>query len=220
MPYSHVPTSGQSLGVTRDPIRNNFLILEQTINENHVAIDAASQGNHGNVIFSQVTPQLPTDANDIEFYNKDDAAGLPQIWMVPQNTLIGDVATASRQLTAGDITEATFGTNAAYTPAPTHFDQFGGWTFLAGNIVLQYGHVTKTDATAGIVAVNVGMPLKWSGGVATPNIYSVSAIFRSASDPNVTFMRNTTFQDTFIRFTCNADIRNQDSIYWMAIGQI
>ncbi len=41
-----IPTSGQSLGVTRDPIRNNFSAINTTIAVNHVAMNLADQGKH------------------------------------------------------------------------------------------------------------------------------------------------------------------------------
>lgn len=46
MPYNAVPNSGQSLGQTRDQLRNNIQSLKDSLAQNHVDLDNVNVGKH------------------------------------------------------------------------------------------------------------------------------------------------------------------------------
>lgn len=147
MPFVSVPNAGQSLGATRDQIRNNILDIKNSLAVNHVDLDnAPNTGKHIMTNFVQISlaAQKPTtSATEVALYN--DVATTGQIYICPPNTTQGD---KKKLLTAGDISLATFGTNTNYPTIVAGQD--GGWTFLPGGLLLQYGKMT-TNATTGVV---------------------------------------------------------------------
>ena len=42
----NIPNTGQSLGITKNPIRNNFTAIVEDLDKNHIAIDATGRGKH------------------------------------------------------------------------------------------------------------------------------------------------------------------------------
>ena len=154
MPFVSVPNAGQSLGATRDQIRNNILDIKNSLAINHVDLDnAPDTGKHIMTNFVQVSAaaQKPTtSATEVALYN--DVATTGQIYICPPNTTQGD---KKKLLTAGDISLATFGTNTNYPTIVAGQD--GGWTFLPGGLLLQYGKFT-TATVSGVVF----FPIKFS----------------------------------------------------------
>ncbi len=67
--YELVPNSGQSLGQTRDPIRNNFLEIKNSFDVNHNDFDAANTGKHFFVEFPAGTDKT-TSGNEVGVYCK------------------------------------------------------------------------------------------------------------------------------------------------------
>jgi hypothetical protein len=209
MVYNAVPNSGQTLGQTRDQIRNNIQALKDSLAHNHVDLDTgADTGNHANVIFKQSPPQLATGAKEIEVFNKDDGAGIPQLWMLPQNMPLPpagppNTTTALRQWTSGDITDVNFG-------AATN-----GWAFLPGNLLIQYGTVSSVANTG-----TVTYPIAF----AAPAYSVTTSAFHAASTPGsqATYSIKNTVADflaaSFVwkQITNSADYKG---FFWIAIGR-
>lgn len=73
----NVPNTGQSLGETKNPIRNNFSILRNTIAENHYDVNNPNFGKHGTLIMPVVGnsdfPNPPTTlALEGALYTKEE----------------------------------------------------------------------------------------------------------------------------------------------------
>ncbi len=176
MPFVSVPNAGQSLGVTRDQIRNNILDIKNSLAVNHVDLDnAPDTGKHLMTNFVQVSAAAEkptTSATEVALYN--DVATTGQIYICPPNTIQGD---KKKLLTAGDISLATFGTNTNYPTVVTGQD--GGWTFLPGGLLLQYGRFT-TGAVSGVLT----FPVKFS---ATPYSIITTGIFGAGGTNPTTY---------------------------------
>ena len=140
-----MPNTGQTLQQTRDQIRNNIQFVKDSLAINHVDLDnAPDTGKHVMTNFVQISAasQKPTtSATEVALYN--DVATTGQIYICPPNTTQGD---KKKLLTVGDISLPTFATSTNYPPAVTGQD--GGWTFLPGGLLFQYGRFT-TNASSG-----------------------------------------------------------------------
>ena len=51
MALINVPLAGQSLGITRDPVNNNFSTINSAFLVDHVEYNTAGQGKHNKVTF-------------------------------------------------------------------------------------------------------------------------------------------------------------------------
>ncbi len=73
---SNIPQSGQSLGQTRDSVRNNFGNYNTVVSVDHVAPNASGQGQHKQVTFNAANvPAAGTTTPPILFTNIQDGAG-------------------------------------------------------------------------------------------------------------------------------------------------
>lgn len=135
----NIPISGDTLGGTRDRIRANFQLISSINSVNHVAYGALGQGKHK---FLQMPEQLSaptTGANEGGFYAK--------VGTNPAETNLfyrGESDNFEYQLTrVNSVETATFATN---TP-PYIANHNGGWTFLPGSMLLQYGRRNTIGAS-------------------------------------------------------------------------
>lgn len=114
MVYSLIPNAGQSLGQTRDGIKENFTTLQTAFNVDHVDLDASGQGFHAKVNFPEGSaPSVATGS--VVMYAKDTNSR-PTIWMRQENN------GTEIQLSGPDPTVST-----------------NGKTFLPGGLLLQWG---------------------------------------------------------------------------------
>jgi len=65
MSLTILPTAGQSLNVTRDPIRNNFSLIQNAFIVDHVDFNIVNQGMHNQVTLPTHTGAAPAGANII-----------------------------------------------------------------------------------------------------------------------------------------------------------
>jgi hypothetical protein len=128
MTYVLFPNSSQSLGQTQAGIKNNFSLIQTTIDQNHIDLNLAGKGKH-TVIQMPVLGSIPVNpvppgglvAGDATLYSKTTNA-TSNFFFSP------DASGNEYQLTRG-IT-ASFANFGAATK---------GWTFLPGGLLLQYG---------------------------------------------------------------------------------
>jgi len=66
-----IPTTGQSLGITKFPIQNNFTAIVEDMDTNHVAIGAVGRGKHKFMQMPEQVPAPATDANEGALYTKE-----------------------------------------------------------------------------------------------------------------------------------------------------
>lgn len=114
MALNVVPNAGQSLAVTRDPIRNNFGTINAAFLVDHVEYNIADQGKHKQVTFPNNAPPAAPIANEIKLYNAN-GGGIPQLFV---------------QRVAAPALNIPF-TQATYVSP--------GYTYLPSGIIIQWG---------------------------------------------------------------------------------
>jgi hypothetical protein len=137
------PTTNDSLGSTRNKFFTNTASVKTFLDVNHYDFGNTLYGNHKWVLYGRQTGTFPDtttpSALSIATYGSSDGTRT-QLWFQPSNDATGAKAI---QLTAGDVTAATFSTNTAYVA-----NLNGGWTFLPGKMLLQYGSFNPNTITA------------------------------------------------------------------------
>lgn len=136
--------SGDTLVSSRDPIRTNFTLLEDRFNENHVNLDGGVGG--GKHSFLQIPETLTanilaTADNEVGFYAKFANVPVPTASLFYRSQSSGSEYQLTRAVDT-DILE--FGTNTQYEVGPPTLN--GGWTFLPGGLIMQYGRVNSPSA--------------------------------------------------------------------------
>ena len=199
MVFVSLPNSGQSLGQTRAAIKNNFDLIKTTVDQNHLDFDVAGAGKHYaiQIPITGATPPGGFVVGDANLYarNSDTQS---QVIFKP------DASVNEYQLTrANDTYFATFATNTGYLANHT-----GGWTFLPGGMLLQYG-ARAVPGNNGVIT----FPRPFTNAA-----YSVQLSI-SVSDNNertVGVNRNLLPTNTTINYVCSSG--GNDFVYWYAIG--
>jgi hypothetical protein len=201
----NVPLTGQSLNETRDPIKNNFTVIDNDFQQDHVAFNESGAGKHNQCIFPQVSSNGPaTSANENAIYSKD-VGGEPHLFWRPESQAAGG---DEYQLTlASTANTATFATNTTYTGSNN-----GGWTFLPGGLILMYGSldISVTGANGG--SGSVTYPFAFPSGNGP---FSIST---SITNPALTIRLSGTTSDTGFSASLTASSNGTSTIIWMAIG--
>lgn len=210
----NIPIAGESLGSTRDRIRENFQQNALVEEVNHVAFGAIGQGKHKYVTM----PAFLTYPN-----RAPPPPGIPGegvIWTTPsiskgasvENNLFftPDGSTVEAyQLTRCITTDTnTFATFVNYPVAVPVANQYGGWTFIPGGMLLQYGRMTETSATSNSTPVTFPIPFN-----STP--FSIT-VTRNQSAASTTTYGVGNITTTGFNFRSNN--KSIDVFYWMAIG--
>lgn len=202
MSYDPRPNaSGDTLRDSRDPIRTNFIILQDRFDENHVDLDGGAGGGKHSFLQMPEQASAPTTAsNEAGFYAK--------VGTSPAETNLffrGESSGFEYQMTkaiAGSTTE--FATNTAYVANHT-----GGWTFLPGGLIMQYG-ARSSPGTSGVIT----FPLLFPSGY-----FSISlTLSRNASSSNQTISVDNAVGVSAASFAYRSTSSNTDPIYWTAIG--
>lgn len=199
----NIPQAGETLGGTRSRINANFQFLNTAFSADHTPLTTSNAGKH---IFLHMpeTTAASTVANEGGLYTK--------VGTSPAETNLffrGESSGYEYPLTRVDSSNtSTFGNNGSYGSPPSGFTQTGGWTFLPGELILQYGTYGKTD--------NLGS----SGTIQFPKTFP-SAVYtvvicqqRTSSTRAYSVNAITTSSFTFISETSGSD-----AIKWMAIGK-
>jgi len=131
-----IPTANDDLDVSQVDIQQNFLQANVTMGINHYPFDDATINNGKHKFLDMPATTLPViAAGDAGFYPKT-ANGATQLFFTPDNS------TNEYQLTRSDAANfGTFSTSSIYPSVPANPSQNGGWTFLPGGLILQYGYV-------------------------------------------------------------------------------
>lgn len=128
-----VPQPGQSLNITRDPIRNNFSVLDTAFSVDHVAYNTANQGMHNKVTMPvQGAPPVTAAAQMALFTQVSALTGVPEL--------------AIRRESNGAVIEMTAADGAV------------GWTRLASGLLIKYGVSNGTGFTTVTFPVAPGIP--------------------------------------------------------------
>lgn len=200
-----IPISGETLGSTRDRIRGNF--QENAVVEavNHVAFNSVGKGKHKFLQMPEQVSAPVTLVNEAGFYSK---AGLNP---AEANLFFrGENNGFEYQLTkAYSAQTATFGNNTNYQVGPPSLN--GGWTFLPGGLILQYGYTNSISSSS---SRTVTFPVIFPNEVISINITGL----RAASSPGDTDAWVSTGYTTtsFVIFNNGS---HSFQYFWQAIGR-
>jgi hypothetical protein len=192
----NIPTSGQSLGVTRVPFFNNFNTINTTISVNHVAMNDANQGKHK---FLQMPTQgsAPSTAADESGVYSKKVASINNLFFAQGNRAKQYQLTTVVATSNGD---SRFGTFTNYSG-----NNSGGWTFLPGGLILQYG---KFEGLGQNPTVTFPVPF-----LNPSSVYSVTVTPVASS--TMEFVVNTITATTF---DYRLSAIPTSGAYWWAIG--
>lgn len=135
-----IPTGLVNLDTDYQALQNNFRQLDISFGLNHIKFSVGpDNGKHTYVeMVNNVTIPAGLAANEVTLYTKTTSS-VTDIFVTPDNSA------NEYQLTLSDSAHfASFGADINYSPPVT--GQNGGWTFLPGGLLLQYG-----TSTSGIV---------------------------------------------------------------------
>lgn len=158
MALNVVPNAGQSLAVTRDPIRNNFGTINAAFLVDHVEYNIANQGQHNKVTMPVQggAPVFAAGSNGL--YNLNNVTTTKNELYVHKQTQAG---TADIPFTASAMS------NLAFAACDD------GWTYLPSGLLIKWG---AQAANAAAVAVT---PTVTSGG---PNFQRVFRVMVTPFD--------------------------------------
>jgi len=205
MTYTNsIPVSGDSLGSTRDRIRVNFEQIAIVEAINHVAFDSLGEGKHK---FLQM-PGVTASGAGVPGTVADEAGFYSDVGTSPAEANLffrGESNGLSYQLTRADQTNnATFATN---TVALGSANGFGGWTFIAGNLLIQYGSFNPNTSTT------VSFPIAFTS---TPFSVQLTLSSDNNSTHRVGISTGTLTNSQFV-FEGSVNVHS-NPIYFLAIG--
>lgn len=204
------PASTDNLSVSQGDIQGNFQTANTIMNINHYPFDdvTTNKGMHRFVELPRVgaPPGSLTPANGVVYTGT--ANGETQLFYSPDNSNI------AYQLTATNSTEnATFKTNTNY--APVIAGRLGGWTFLPGGLLLQYG-------TLNVAIIGTPTTLLFPRAflaLTVPYSITLGFINNGGDSPaeNAVYVKQGTVTNIGCDLT-NSSAGDLTSVYWMAIG--
>ena len=209
--YTGFPTPEDSLGGTQLKFFTNWASVKTFVDTNHYDFANTLAGNHKWVLYGRQTGTFPDTSSPsaltIATYAAADSTPRTQLWFQPQNDATGANAI---QLTAGDVTDAAFSTNAAYTTVPAQTNRLGGWTFLPGGLLMQYGSINIAVSAATTI-----YPVEFSGSPYSLQITPYFSGIAPSSKPEIIVSLSGSPTKTF---TFAAGNSNATGYFWIAIG--
>ncbi len=164
----NIPSQGQKLGNTRDPIRNNFTAAFNAMAADHFSFGQPNFGRHNKIRFPKVQTQSPgTGTNEYAVYTKT-VGSLSQVFCQGQGQAPGG---ADFQLTAPFLAPNTgqngVGSFTNYSFMPGGFLRiFGAAMLTVNNQKITLGYQTSAMYS---LQLTVNTPNPLVGGAATVN---------------------------------------------------
>jgi len=193
----NIPGSGQSLGETQSGIQQNFADINTRFQVNHIAFNDSGGGKHKPIQIPEASAPS-TAANEGAIYTKAGSN--------PSETNLFFRAESNGyeyQLTHAISASTTqFSTNTEYIA-----NHYGGWCFLPGGLILQYGRRTSPGSNG-----TVTFPLVFPSGAAPFSIILTNerTSSRSSSVNSVGI--------TSVKFDYEMETGGSAALNWIAIG--
>lgn len=202
----NIPTGLVNLDVDYRNIQQNFSQLDTSFGINHFTYSNAT-ANNGKHTFVQMVKStvIPAglSANEGTLYTKTPSS-VTNLYYSPDNS------SKEYQMTATDTANFNvFGTNTVYPSSPANPNQKGGWTFLPGGLILQYGTLSSPGSSG-----TIKFPKAFATGV-----YSINISFSRTGGSTTQQTRIDSFSSANLTgFDYSSTSSNNDPILWMAIG--
>ncbi len=216
MAYTDTPLANQDLDVSQPLIRDNFNSADTTFGINHYSFKnlTAQMGKHKFVSlpvlanYAAISP-APV-AGDQTIYSKTVSA-------VSQLFCAADATGNEYQLTR--IIPASFGvfsTNTVYPQVPAKAYESGGWTFLPGGLIMQYGSSLpgQSSSQTGTTKFPISFTSPAFMVMTTPVIRSTGG-----SQERVIAVVDTTITATQFQWTWDNGTSSYVGFNWIAIGK-
>lgn len=129
MALNNVPLSGQSLGVTRVPINQNFSVIDTAFSVDHVDYNDPNQGKHDKVTMPVQAASPTSGAGEVVLFSRT-------------STLTSVPEMAFRRQSNGAVVEFTSASLAAT-----------GWSYLPSGLLIKWGNGNTLAAPAGVTTI-------------------------------------------------------------------
>jgi hypothetical protein len=193
----NIPLSGQSLGVTKNPINSNFTTLQTVFDVNHVDYNNLGAGKHF-FLEMPVGVDMTTIANEGGLYTKDVGSAPAYACLFYRQESGG----ADPLRDQGAVIQMT-----SIKPLIAA----NGYTFLPGGMLLQWGTVASTGTNPTIT-----FPIAFSS---TPYSVQFNPARSGMSSVSSTFYLNTSvLSATQFQIVNSSAGTTNYSYYWSAIG--
>lgn len=197
------PQDGSSLGSTKTQIRNNldgtFLTLGVDHINNNGAPGTGTPGYHNVVHWQDQGSLNPSPiAGVTQEYTKTDTNSIQQKWL---ESTAGNTYQQTRMI---DGSFATFAQNIVNYNG--NINMIGGWTYIAGGMLLQYG-IRVTSMAGGIII----FPTPFTVG---PFMIQLTPF---TTDDTIKVVVNSAVNPTATQFQYLSS-GNATGTYWLAIG--
>lgn len=103
MALNDTPLSSQSLNVTQNPIRQNFITIDSAFSVDHESYGSANVGKHKQTTFPVLSAGPTTLANEMAVYTKN-VSGVPQLFLRRQNSGAEIDFSSATSATTGETT--------------------------------------------------------------------------------------------------------------------
>lgn len=182
-------------------MQTNTNSIFSILNVDHESFGSASNidGRHRQVsLINEAAPGVPANIGGVLFANNP----VPQIsWPFWQNT-------QTIQILGANVSSfAQFAINTAYGTPPAGFTQQGGFSFLPGALIFQYGFYGKVGALGN--SGTIQFPISFN------NLFNVMISLNRTASGNQSVTINTTSNASF---TFLSSTSGSDGIFWTAIG--
>ena len=207
MSFVPTPNAGQSLGATRDQMRINTNVLRSTIAVDHLDVNEPNPGRHKWLrLVSQTASGAggapTTAANESLIYNRTSSK--ETVFRPPSTTAGTNVDCAVFPDTFGSATDFDrLAKNVAITNGK------GGWTFLPGVLLFQYGSKTNAGSSGTIT-----FPKAF-----TTEVYNIQlTLVKNGATSEVATVDTSAPGTTTTTFKYRTSASGTVDIYWTAIG--
>jgi len=198
----NIPLASDLLSVSQGNIKDNFFTANAIMDVNHYPFNdtTANKGKH-KFVAMPVLGAIPTVvAGDGAVYTKTNATS--------QLFFTADGSGNEYQLTTtSDADFSKFGTSIAYGSPPAPDIQEGGWTFLPGGLLLQYGKYTVVSGNNRVVQFPIAFTSVFCVQVTAITTTSNQVAVLTSNDDTTFTWRN----------AITSAIVTQ--LYWSAIGK-
>jgi len=218
MTYSpNIPLPGDYISDSQQDIKNNFAVEDavMTINHYQFSINDGKQGKHRWCeLVNQSSYPLTQAAGEGSIFTKN-ISPTPLVNNDSQIFYTPDATGREYQLTTFIESQfATFATNTQYQLGPP--DLNGGWSFLPGGLLLQYGKINSV-ISVGPTASVITFPIPFKTGTKPFSItLGLTATYTGLPFPNVLIQENGITHEVFT--VSSSTLTNGPKVYWMAIG--
>ncbi len=197
----NIPTGLVNLDEDYLNLLHNFQQLDTSFGINHIKYSVAPNNGKHTFVEMPISSGIPTPLTGSEgtLYTKTSSA-VSELFYTPDNS--GNQYQLTRTISASFT---KFGNSTAYTANHT-----GGWTFLPGGLILQYGIRTNISGSA---SGAITFPIVFPSGLAP---FSITQTLKRTSGRPVAI--DSAVAVTASGYSYQLDSTGSVAIQWMAIG--